>query len=130
MFQVETSVLIHRPVEEVLAFMSDIRNSFRWQCGSGHITVLTAESCEEKERSDVVSSRGPFELKSVYHLEPIGEDTRITWACKVKVCEQYRFAEAVMSQVTTMETEVSFMILKKLLEAGPPIEHAAQNGID
>ncbi len=137
MFQVETSVLIRCPVEEVLAFISDIRNSPKWQCGladiireteaanlgrtqtrrSCRIAIRPTGSCEEKRRLGVISSRGPFELDSVYHLEPMGEDTKITWMCKVKAREQYRFAEAVMSQVTTMETEVSFMILKKLLEA-------------
>lgn len=137
MFQVETSVLIRCPVEEVLAFISDTRNSPQWQCGLAHIireieapslsrtrmrrswsiAALPTESCEEKRRLGVISSRGPFELDSVYHLEPGGEDTKITWTCKVKAGEQYRFAEAMMSQVTVMETEISFMILKKLLEA-------------
>jgi hypothetical protein len=69
-------------------------------------------------------------LDSVYHLEPVGEDTKITWTCRVKTREQYQFAEAVMSQVMTMETEVSLMILKKLLEAEPAIEHAAPSGIN
>jgi hypothetical protein len=113
--------LIQRPVEEVLAFISDTRNNSQWQCGPGHITLLPTEGDEEKERWGVISRRGPFELDSVYHLEPIGEDTKITWTCKVKAREQYRFAGAVMSQVTTMETDVSFMILKKLLEAEPTI---------
>ena len=121
MFQVETSVLIQRPVEEVVAFISDIRNRSKWQCRLGHIAVLPTERGEEKERLGVINSCGPFELESAYHLEPMGEDTKITWTCRIKAREQYRFAEAMMGQATTMETEVSFLILRKLLEAEPTI---------
>jgi hypothetical protein len=43
----------------------------------------------------------------------------ITWTCRVQASSEYRFVEALVGQVVAMETEISFVILKNLLEVEP-----------
>ncbi len=146
MIQVETSVVILRPIEAVFAFASDVRNNPLWQMGIAPISLETAPSDETKTRTkhhhasappsvksgaEILSVEpnhrlalkifsGPFEFESVYHFEPADAGTRIIWTCRFQANGQYRFTEALIGQAITLETGVSLAILKNLLKARPP----------
>ncbi len=143
MIQVETGVVILRPIEAVFAFASDVRNSPLWQMGPAPIrlepiSLAEAELCRPQQNASSASATrsgaeitllepnrslaiksccGPFAFESVYHFEVAGSGTQITWTCRVQANGQYRFAEALIGQAITLETGVSLAILKNLLEA-------------
>lgn len=115
--QVETSALIQRPLQAVFAFVADTQNSPRWQiaitCHALETAIITLET---DRKVGIKSTSGPFEFDTLYHFETAKDSTQITWTCRLHVSEPYRFVEALIGQVVAMETEVSFTILKKLLE--------------
>ncbi len=148
MMQVETSVVIRRPIEAVFTFVSDVRNSGKWQMGLCPITLETAtrtkmQTSRRRARPDapppagnpgettlfepnrkvgIRSCSGPFEFDEVYHFEPTDEGTIITWTCQVQASDRYRFVEPLVGQVVAAETQVSFLILKNLMEGTPESE--------
>ena len=117
MIEVETSVRIRQPLQAVFAFVADTRNTPRWQIGMIRHALETAITTFETDRQvGTRSTSGPFGFDALYYLEAFEEGTQITWTCRLYTGEPYCFVEALIGQVMTMETEVSFMILTKLLE--------------
>ncbi len=117
--QIETSVLIQRPLAVVFAFVADIRNSTRWQIGLARFTPETGIAAFEMDRKlGIKNTAGPFAFDAAYHFEPMKDGAQIIWTCRLHAGEPYRFIEGLVGQAMVMETEASFAILKKLLEEG------------
>lgn len=142
MLQVETSVVIRRPVEVVFSFLSDERNRTKCQAvlrpmiveaavltgpdtrgaagqaaggdAAGGAGGVTVIETNAKLRAR--SKSGPFEFDAMYYFESSGADTRITWTCQVEASGQYQFAEALAAQLVAVDSQVSLSILKSLLE--------------
>jgi uncharacterized membrane protein len=78
MAKIEASIVIDRPVEEVFAYMMDVKNWLHWHSG-----MLEAEQ----------SSEGPPGVGTTYRgvIESLGR--RMEWTSEVTAYEQYRRME-------------------------------------
>ncbi|HEY6406872.1 MAG TPA: SRPBCC family protein [Ktedonobacteraceae bacterium] len=50
MVNVETSIIIHRPIEEVFAYLSDLRNASQWQSGVVEVRLAATWSTNRRSR--------------------------------------------------------------------------------
>jgi hypothetical protein len=143
MIQVETSIVIRRPLETVFAYVSDPGHAGAWQLawtripapsGSPPLTggepgtssqpgCLPAESLAEislpepNRRLGVRVRSGPVECDAVYHFDPVPEGTCITWTGRVTASGPFQLVEALAGQTVVSEVESSLVMLKNVLEA-------------
>ncbi len=133
MIQIETSVDINRPVEQVAEFFSDNENALLWQTGlietrltsepnrvgstwTDVVQVLgrrielsfVATEVEPESRFAFKSTSGPIPVSGSYTMEPAGDSTRVTFALE---------AEPIVKRVTLRQWEANLANLKDLLEA-------------
>jgi uncharacterized protein YndB with AHSA1/START domain len=144
MIKVEVSEIIHRPVEEVFAFVTDHRNDVRWQDGllevrltpDGPVGVGTQIHEVRKfmgrriESTGIITEyipnlksarktlEGPTEVEGYVAFEPIEGGTRVTQHMEMKSSGFMALAEPLVSSGLRRGLEKNFGDLKDLLENG------------
>jgi carbon monoxide dehydrogenase subunit G len=135
---------IHRPVEEVFAFLADPTNLPRWQMSliavrphrNGPLrpgvevtetrrflgrTMETTWVCTEhrpSRRSVIESDEGPVPFRGIWDLEADGGATRFTWTLETGGLAA-RLANAVAARIARQELADDALRLKRLLEQNP-----------
>jgi hypothetical protein len=146
MTRFEHSVVIHRPIEDVWTYVSDVANNPVWQgpiqevrqpaggpleVGSEIVEVasflgkrfeitLVLTEHDPMRRSGVRTSSGPVRLDGSYLFERVDEGTRFTAQGEVEAHGFFRLAEPLFARIAGREWAASCLVLKDLLEAEAP----------
>lgn len=145
-FEIEETVAIDRPIEEVWEFVMDVENEPLWQTtldaatrlGSGPLRVgsLVREArrflgrridttwemteCDAPVRSSIRSVEAPFAWSGTYALAEKGGGTRFTLTLQGDPGSFFRLAEPVFARIARREVAGNLANLKDVLEAGAP----------
>jgi uncharacterized membrane protein len=144
MIQVETSIIISRPIEEVFAYVNDFRNSARWQNGivevrqtpegparkGTQITFVrtflgrklegTSEvvECEPPAKHTFQSTSGPLPFTVSRIFESTSEGTKVTIVFEMHPGGVFALADPLIARSLRRSVEADFGNLKDLLESG------------
>ncbi len=142
MIEVEESVMINRPVEEVFAFLTDHRNDIRWQEGllearvtpDGSVGVGTLVTAIHKflsRRSETTieingfvpnqketfkTVAGPLDVTGSTSYEPYGRSTVVTQRLEMQTNGFFSVAEALVASSLRRNIAVGLGDAKDLLE--------------
>ena len=142
MLQIETSVDINRPVEQVAEFFSDNENALLWQTGLLETRLTSEPNRVGSTWTDVVkvlgrrielsfvvteyepeakfafkSTAGSIPVSGSYTMEPVGDGARVIFALEGEPGGFFRLAEPIVRRVTLRQWEANLANLKDLLEA-------------
>ncbi len=143
MINVEASIIISRPIEEVFAYVSDFRNTAQWQSGivdvrqtsegpvgkgTQLIFVRTFLGRKLEGASEVVehepptkntlqSTSGPLPFTVSQIFEPTPEGTKVTLVFEMHPGGVFALAESLMARSLKRSAEADLGNLKDLLES-------------
>jgi uncharacterized membrane protein len=138
----EKRIMIHRPVEEVFAFVGDLQNAPTWQpellevrrttegplgIGTRYTSVRKFMGRQMEASSEFVAfesnrkvafanASGPVPFETSYDFEPAAEGTQLTAMVELQPKGFLRLAEPLMARSLRREMETHFSGLKALLE--------------
>lgn len=144
MIQVERSIIIDRPIEEVFAYVSDLRHAPEWQTGLLEVRRTTdgppgpgtkyafvrkflgrkLEASNEfiaYEPNALVTFRttsGPMPVEASYRFEPTAVGAKVTCTIEMRPGGFSSLAEPLIAASVRREMEAEFGYLKDLLENG------------
>ncbi len=147
MINVEKSIIIHRPVEEVFTYVSDLTHSAEWQTGLLEVRKTTDSPLgvgtryrfvrifmgRKMEASNEIvefvpnakvafrTISGPIPLEASYHFEPIGRDTQLTSKIEMQPKGFVSLAEPLIAASLKREMGANFGGLRELLESRVPV---------
>jgi uncharacterized membrane protein len=142
--RVSHSVLIHRPVEQVFAYVTDLRNELHWQPeikevritspgplgkGSTFIEVrrtfglslvwyFEIDDYEAPRRLCIRSTSGRLPYSGCRVFEAVPEGTRITEYGELKTPAPLRWMDGLFARLSQKPLQVAYGNLKALLEQG------------
>jgi uncharacterized membrane protein len=144
MARIETSVVINRPIDEVFAYINDVRNWPQWnstlpeaeQTSEGPVAVgstfrgvsqflgqrmeWTSEVTEyepnRKLKQKITS--GPMWMEQSLTFEPVEGGTRFTMLGEGEFGGLFKLAQPVVNRRMKKESEANLAKLKDILEAG------------
>ena len=143
MSKVETSIIINRPLEEVFAYLSDLRNASQWQSGVlevrqtpespvgigtkvtlvrkflGRKVGMTSEIVEYEPNMKLTfkSTSGPVPNEGSYLFESTVEGTKFTARIEVQPGGFFALAEPVFARMLSRNLEAALGDAKDLLES-------------
>lgn len=142
MTNLEVSIVIDRPLDEVFAFLSDLENNLRWRSGmieakktsAGPIGVGTtyrminnvlgrriegeAEVTEyELNRKYATVNRSGPPIETQRTFEPVKGGTRVSFAVKAELGGFFKLAEPLVASMAKRQVETDAANLKDLMEA-------------
>jgi carbon monoxide dehydrogenase subunit G len=140
--RLEHSLLIHRPVAEVFAFVADPDNLPRWQSGLLEVEKLSGDggvgsrhrevrsmlgrrieqvleitALTPDRRLDLEVIEGPMHLSVEHTFEPVGRGTRITVVGHGEPGTLSSFAGPLITRAVKKQSQSDFARLRKVLEA-------------
>lgn len=144
MARIETSVVINRPIDEVFAYLNDVRNWPQWnstlpeleQTSEGPAGVgttyrgvsqflgqrmqwtseITEYEPNRKVKQKIIS--GPMSIEQSLTFEPVEGGTRFTIAGEGEFGGVFKLAQPVVNRRMKKESEANLAKLKDILEAG------------
>ena len=141
--RLEHSLVIHRPVAEVFAFVADPDNLPRWQSGVVDVEKLSGDggvgSCHREVRSvlgkrfeqvlevtalipdrrlDLEVVEGPMHLSVEHAFEPAGDGTRITVVGHGEPGKLFSLAGPLVARAVKKQSQSDFARLRQVLESG------------
>jgi uncharacterized membrane protein len=142
MINVEHSIIIHRPIEEVFAFVSDQTKAPQWQRGllevrrttnnpSGVGTKYTAVrkflgrkielsneyiKYEPNKQITFIGGSGPARFEASYLTESTTEGTKLTCQMQMEQGGLFSLAEPMIARSLKQDFETNLRDLKTLLE--------------
>lgn len=143
MIQIEKSIVINRPVEEVFAYVSDLTHSAEWQSGLVEIRKVTEgilgvgtrytfvrlflgrkmeannEIVEFTPNAKIAfrTISGPIPLDASYSFERNSSDTKLTSKIDMHPGNFISLAEPLISASLSRDVEAGLVYLKGLLES-------------
>jgi carbon monoxide dehydrogenase subunit G len=142
MVNVETSIIINRPIKEVFAYVTDARNSPQWDSGLvdiqqtpqspvgvgtritevrkflGRKMEATGEVVEYEPPTKYTRKGigGPFPITGSLTFEPTTEGTKLTWIFKIEPGGFFALAEPLVARSLKRGLESNLGDVKDLLE--------------
>jgi len=142
MVNVETSIVIHRPIEEVFAYITDARNQPQWDAGLVEVRqtpespVAVGTRVTEVRKflgRKIESSRevveyepptkcifknttGPFPVTGSLTFEPTAQGTTVIWKMEMKPGGFFALAEPLVARSLRRQLEAGLGDVKDLLE--------------
>jgi hypothetical protein len=142
MINIEKSITIHRPIEEVFTYVSDLTHSGQWQTGLVEIRKTTGGPVgvgtqyvfvrvfigRKMEASNEITEfvpttkvafktiSGPIPLEASYLFETSGKDTKLTSKIAMQAKGFISMAEPLISGSLQKDVETSLGVLKNMLE--------------
>lgn len=143
MIQIQSTVVIKRPIQEVWDFVSDCANEPQWHtdCSAARMTsppplrpgstqawamsyakgaeaTLKVTALNPGRREQLETIAGPMDIKPTltYTFEPVGETTRFTRAMDVRPTGKTRGMEPFLRRMMTNNNASYVQNLKQLLE--------------
>jgi len=153
MAKTETTILIHRPITQVFAFVANPENLPRWASRTYDITKTSEAALgvgttfmgvgrflgqRIESHQEVIeyepnwkyatrSNSGPLTFVLRYSFEPVaGDDTQITFIAEVQPGLFLKVAEAIFISAVKRLYQNDLSCLKELLEAQPPVSLALE----
>jgi uncharacterized membrane protein len=143
MTQIERSIVIDRPIDEVWGFVHDTTKDALWQTTLRESEVLTdgpmgvgtrvrevrqflavrvemaweVTEYEPSRKSSIQGVSGPVPLSGSYLLEPVSGGTKFTVTGELNAHGLFKLAEPVFARMTARELEANLGHLNDLLEA-------------
>jgi uncharacterized membrane protein len=143
MITLETSIEIHRPVEDVFAFVSDFRHGPQWQeaikevhvtpdgppiVGTKATQVVSFLGVKLEPTGEITAlepnwsfsmkgTSGPAELVATWQFEATGEGTRVNTSFQVEPGGLFKVAGPLFASQFKKQQEGDLQRLKALLEA-------------
>lgn len=143
MINVEDSIVINRPIEEVFAYVSDLTNAPAWQTGLIEVRKTTADplgigtqftflrkflgqkleasneftAYQPNEIITFITTSGPMPVEGSYLFGAEPEGTRVTCKLAMKPEGFSRLAEPLIAATVRREMSTEFAYLKDLLES-------------
>ncbi len=143
MINVESSIVINRPLEEVFAFLSDLENNLKWRSSQieakktseGPIGVGTTyrmvnnvlgrrvedetevTEYEPNRKFTCIGKLGSRPLEARQIFEPVEGGTRVTFVLKAEPGGFFKLAEPLVASMGRRRAEADIAILKDLMEA-------------
>ena len=139
--RLEHSLVIHRPVADVFAFVADPDNLPQWQSGLLEVEklsgdgglgsrhrevrsmlgrrieqVLEVTALTPDERLDFEVVEGPLHLSVEHTFEPVGESTRITVVGHGDAGRLFSLAGPLVARAVRKQSESDFARLRAVLE--------------
>ncbi len=153
MINLEKSIIIHRPVEEVFAYVSDLTHSAEWQAGLLEVHKITENPLgvgtkytfvrifmgrkmeASNELTEFVENvkvsfktiSGPIPGEASYIFEHAGLDTKLTSKIEMHTGGFISLAEPLISASLQRDMAASFTYLKDLLENQVIVAEAQSN---
>ena len=144
MARMEASVVISRPVDEVFAYMTDVRNWPQWNSAmlegeptsEGPVGVGTTgrgvsqflgrrvewasevTEYEPNRKVELKITMGPTSMEQSLTFEPVEGATRFTLVGEGETGGFFKLAEPVVNRMSRRQMEGSLANLKDILEAG------------
>jgi uncharacterized membrane protein len=143
MINVEASTVIHRPIDEVFAFVANFENHPKWEMNFQSVKLLTSSptgvgttyQCELKLPGQSATSKfeiteyevnkkisfegeaaGPAKPKGSFLLEPVAGGTKLTLLPRPEFRGLFRLLEPMMAGYVRKQNEEHLSNLKRLLE--------------
>ena len=143
MVEIETSVLIHQPIEKVFEFVTTPENDAQWYIGieswdhtpgepagvgstSRSVIRFLGVSMEvdwevigydPPKKIEVKTSEGPVTVEAEYEFEAVADDqTKVTVSGEADVAGIFSLAEPLVERMAQRQWEASFENLKDVLE--------------
>jgi carbon monoxide dehydrogenase subunit G len=143
MVNMEVSIVINRPLDEVFASLADLESNVKWRSGTveaqqtstGPIGVGTtyrmvnsvfgrrlegeAEVTEfEPNRKFVTKTRSGYSIEAERIFEPVEGGTRVTFVVKADLAGFFQLAEPLVAGMGKRRLEGDVADLKDLIESG------------
>ena len=142
--KIEHSVIIDRPLAEVFAFVTDLRNETRWQPEIRSVTLedplplMTGATFREERVTlgrrydwrfritrfeaprviEIETITGTAPYRGARRFEAVGGATRVTESGELTLPRFARFLEPVLGRLAARPVRVAYARLKRLLEGG------------
>lgn len=143
MIELNSSVVINRPVEQVFSYVTEVENLSKWmselveaeQASNGPVSVGTkisavanvlgrrVESIQEvskyklNSKFAIKSASGPVENEDEFTFEPVTGGTKVTRLTEGDIAGFFKIAEPLVVRMLSRQFETNFSNLKDLLEA-------------
>jgi carbon monoxide dehydrogenase subunit G len=143
MVNMEVSIVINRPLDEVFASLADLESNVKWRSGTveaqqtstGPIGVGTtyrmvnsvfgrrlegeAEVTEfEPNRKFVTKTRSGYSIEAERIFEPVEDGTKVTFVVKADLAGFFQLAEPLVAGMGKRRLESDVADLKDLIESG------------
>lgn len=152
MINIESTIQVSRPRNEVFGFLTDIDNLPNWQTGviqskrlsQGPVrvgfqfeetakigpwelqTVCAVTDLKENQRfAFEAKSRGPLDYRGSFDLQPVAGGTRVTLSGTAQLKGLWRLLQPLLESDIRKETNEELATMKRLLEAAPSGELGA-----
>jgi len=137
----ERSIIVRRPIEEVFAYVGDLRHSAEWQAGLSEVRKVTEGPLRIGTRFAVVrkllgrrlelisefvryepNTRFTFRFsgsmpgEGSYFFESTPDGTRVTWRVEMRPRGFSRLAEPLVATSLRRQMAANLPVLKELLE--------------
>jgi uncharacterized membrane protein len=142
MINLNASVNIYRPIQQVFDFITATENDFQWQYGTlesarvsaaavgvgaffrsiGHVMgrrllgTFEITEYETNKRYGFKSVSGPLESRTLYTFEIASGSTRIDISTQVQPMEAFEVPEKIFERQLKKELKENLLLLKGLLE--------------
>jgi uncharacterized membrane protein len=143
MINVEKSIIIQRPVEEVFNYVSNLTHSAEWQSGLTEVRQITEQPLGVGTRYALVRTfmgrkmeanneitelnpgvkvafktiSGPIPLEASYQFEPAEMGTKLTLKIEMQPKGFVSLAEPLISASLQRDVQASLNVLKNMLES-------------
>jgi uncharacterized membrane protein len=138
------SVSIYRPIQQVFEFVSTTENDFQWQYGTlesakvsteaigvgaffrsiGHVMgrrllgTFEITEYETNRRYSFKSLSGPLESETHYTFETASGSTKLNVSSQVKAADSLQVHEKIFERQLQKQLGENLVLLKRLLESG------------
>ena len=142
MINVQVSVVINRPLEEVFVFLSNLENNLKWRSGmikaekisEGPIGVGTTYRMinnffgrqiegeavvteYELNRKYATMNKSGLPIKTQRMFEPVEGGTRVTFSVETEVGGFFKLVEPLMARIGKRRLEADAVMVKELIES-------------
>jgi polyketide cyclase/dehydrase/lipid transport protein len=143
MINVQISIVINRPLEEVFVFLSNLENNLKWRSGmikaekisEGPIGVGTTYRMinnffgrqvegeavvteYELNRKYATMNKSGLPIKTQRVFEPIEGGTRVTFSVETEVGAFFKLVEPLMARIGKRRLEADALMVKEVIESG------------
>src|SRR6266511_2104366 len=143
MINVQVSIVINRPLEEVFVFLSNLENNLKWRSGmikaekisEGPIGVGTTYRMinnffgrqvegeavvteYELNRKYATMNKSGLPIKTQRVFEPVEGGTRVTFAVETEVGGFFKLVEPLMVRIGKRRLEADALMVKDIIESG------------
>jgi carbon monoxide dehydrogenase subunit G len=143
MINVQVSIVINRPLEEVFSFLSNLENNMKWRSGmikaekvsEGPIGVGTTYRMinnffgrqvegeavvteYELNRKYSTMNKSGLPIKTQRMFEPVEGGTRVTFSVETEVGGFFKLVEPLMARIGRRRLEADAVMVKALIESG------------